>query len=91
MYLCTKTIQAIDSNTFRGTQIKKKVYARCANCNKTKPTKQTKIMEQTIELKIETDERDHIVLINDNGDTFTFNPRKYEELTDFLDGAKRVQ
>ena len=48
-------------------------------------------MEQTIELKIETDERDHIVLINDNGDTFTFNPRKYEELTDFLDGAKRVR
>jgi len=45
-------------------------------------------MINTIELTIEHKGYYTVELTNKKGDTFTYNPHKYEELEDFLSGAK---
>lgn len=45
-------------------------------------------MKNRIELTIEHKDPYTVELTNGNGDTFTYNPQKYEGLEDFLNGAK---
>lgn len=41
-----------------------------------------------VKLKIQHKNHEEVVLINQNGDTFTYNPRVWEEFEDFLLSAK---
>lgn len=43
-----------------------------------------------IELTIEHKDPYSVVLTNEKGDTFGFNPHQYEEFNDFLSGAKQL-
>jgi hypothetical protein len=45
-------------------------------------------MKNRIELTIEHKDPYTVELTNEKGDTFTYNPQKYEGLEDFLSGAK---
>ena len=45
-------------------------------------------MKNRIELTIEHKDHSTVELTNGKGDTFTYNPQKYEGLEDFLNGAK---
>ena len=47
-------------------------------------------MKNTIELTIEHKDHSTVELTNSEGDTFTYNPQKYEGLEDFLSGAKNL-
>lgn len=47
-------------------------------------------MKNRIELTIEHEDHTTVVLTNDQGDTFTYNPIIHEGLEDFLSGAKIV-
>ena len=42
-----------------------------------------------IEVKIDYKSHTETILKNGKGDTFTFNPQKYEELQDFLSGCNK--
>ena len=51
--------------------------------------KQNTLKMNKIEVKIDYKSHTETILKNGKGDTFTFNPQKYEELQDFLSGCNK--